>query len=224
MHRGLSPTSSEMAWQTALRQVLEVTHEPLSHAKVGWAVIGSGASTLQGCRLPPADIDILFAEPEGVHQFAQFMSVFAVPRRPREGELWLSSREQPVAFEPPDPQKEVWNFGRWMIADCKIEAAHIARPAGDPSMAQDWICEPGPRIWPHIRHVPFGRYQVPVVPLEIRLGTELLRERKERVDEIVAVLQGQGHDRELLRQALSRQHLAVAERLLTYNSEDTKCR
>ena len=82
MHRGLSPSSSEISWQTALRQVLEVTHEPLSHAKVGWAVIGSAASTLQGCRLPPADIDILFAEPEGVHQFAQFMSVFAVRLEP----------------------------------------------------------------------------------------------------------------------------------------------
>ena len=62
------------------------------------------------------------------------------------------------------------------IDDFKVEAAHIEPPPGHPG-AKDGvgIWEAGPEIWPYVQNVLFADYQVPVVPLEIQMGTTLQR-------------------------------------------------
>lgn len=62
-----------MSWQQALEVVLQTIHSPLERDQLRWAVIGSVASTLQGCPFVPRDIDLLTISPEGVRQIAQLM-------------------------------------------------------------------------------------------------------------------------------------------------------
>jgi len=77
------------------------------------------------------------------------------------------------------------------------------------------IWEAGPEIWPHIRRVSFRGHRVPVVPLEIQLGTSLGRGLDQRVAEIVRVLDRDGYDEMLIGKALSPDHYESFERLIS---------
>jgi hypothetical protein len=57
-------------------------------------------------------------------------------------------------------------------------------------------------------------YQLPVVPLEIQLETNLSRGLENRVDEIVAVFQENGYDCALIQKSLAKRHLKVLEGLM----------
>jgi hypothetical protein len=206
--------SDQVPWASALQRVLELAEKPLECEGVRWAVLGSVATALQGCRVVPGDMDLLFAEPAGVFRFGELMAGYALPKRLTGNELWFSSAEEPVASEPPNPHKQTWTFGRWKIDAFKVEAAHIAPPeAQSPGDEGSGIWEAGPWVWPDVVRVVFGRYQVPVVPLEIQLQTNLNRGLNDRVSEILAVFQRQGYDQALIEEALSRENRETFETL-----------
>jgi hypothetical protein len=195
-----------MLWPRALEIVLQVIDEPLRREQLRWAVIGSVASTLQGCHFEPGDIDILANAPETVQRIAEVMRPHTPlkPIAPPGNENWLSSQELPVNVGP-DPSGAVWHFARWLIDGVKIEVAHIQAPKGFATAADGaGIWEAGPEIWPHIRFVNFANFSVPVVPLEIQLQTNLGRGRTERCREIQRVLEENAYDRELLKKSLAR--------------------
>src|SRR6185295_1503511 len=142
-----------MSWQTALEIVLQTVHPPLQREQLRWAVIGSAASALQGCRFEPGDIDLLAEEPNTIVRLAEWMSPFAPPASPSPpgGEDWLSSQAMPVSVGP-DPSGSVWHFARWLIYGAKVEAAHIGPPEGFIlGKAGAGIWEAGPGLWPHVR-------------------------------------------------------------------------
>jgi hypothetical protein len=204
-----------MSWKKALVTILDVAGPLLMADPPLCAVIGSLASTLQGCQVSPRDIDLLAAEPDATYRYAESMSAYAPPQceHPPGHDDWLSSAELPISVGP-DEYGFHWHFGRWVIAGLKVEIAHIVAPEGFPTSAEGaGIWEAGPEIWPHLRRVPFAGRQVPVVPLEIQLETNLSRGLHERVAAIVAVLQEQGSDRRLLQKALHRKHRTAIEAL-----------
>jgi hypothetical protein len=207
---------SESNWQRPLEIVLQAIYEPLQREQLRWAVIGSVASALQGCRFEPGDIDLLTLEPETVVRLAEWMRPYAPARSPSPpGALdWLSSQEMPVSIGP-DPGGSVWHFTRWLIDGAKVEAAHI-RPTESFSRAQPGagIWEAGPELWPHVRLVAHSTYAVPVAPLEIQLQTNRGRGRTERVRELERVLQEKGCDRQVLRQSLAREYWEEFQELL----------
>jgi hypothetical protein len=202
------------SWRVALEQLLDTAYAGLEREEIGWAVVGSAASALQGCAIVPDDLDVLLCEAEGVTRFAQLMDTYA-PRtcvvEPGE-EGWVSSRQQPVSVGP-DKYGFVWHFGRWYVDGFKLEAAHIVPPE-EFALSADGagVWDVGPEIWPHIRHVPFAGYQVPVVPLEIQLQTCLRRGLEARAEAIAALLHARGAERELLKVSLSPEHLAWFDR------------
>jgi hypothetical protein len=204
-----------MSWELALKTVLRVAEPLFSGDEPPCAVIGSVASTLQGCQLTPRDLDLLAVRPEEVVRFAELMWAYA-PNHvepPTDHADWLSSEEQPLSIGP-DDYGFIWHFGRWLVDGVKVGMAHIAAPEGYPMSADGaGIWEAGPEIWPQIRKVPFAGLQVPVVPLEIQLHTSMSRKLEERTTELIAVLQS-SYDRDLVQKALSKAHRQAFDALI----------
>ena len=205
-----------MSWQTALEIVLQTIHAPLQAERLRWAIIGSAASAVQGCRFEPGDIDLLAFEPKTVLRLAELMGPYAPAHSPSPpgAEDWLSSQDLPVSIGP-DPGGSVWHFTRWLIDGAKVEAAHIRPPDGfSPSQPGAGIWEAGPGLWPHVRLVTFAGRSVPVAPLEIQLQTNRSRGRAERVSEIEHVMREKGYDQALLRQSLASEYWGEFQALL----------
>ena len=59
-----------MAWQEELRTVLEHISDPLAKEGLAWAVVGSTATALQGCRLTPHGLNVLVLEAESIYRLA----------------------------------------------------------------------------------------------------------------------------------------------------------
>ena len=208
-----------MSWEPVLELVLEIVYDSLEHDQVRWTIVGSVASALQGCQLAPNDVDFLAMNPEGVYRFAELMSLYTPPRcdYPPGDDNWHSSEELLVIPPPdhPDPHEYMWHFARWYVDGFKTEIAHIAPPVGQPTSSDGaGIWEAGPEVWPYVRYIQFAGYQVPAVPLEIQLETNLSRGLENRVDEIIAVLQENGYDCALIQKSLTSEHLKVFESLM----------
>ena len=205
-----------MPWESTLQQVLDCSYAGLERAQIRWAVIGSPASALQGCRIVPRDIDILVMAPEYVRRFAEFMTSYTPPvcAHSTDEDDWHSSREYPVDAGP-DDYGFVWHFARWYVDGFKVEVAHILPPEGFPTASSGaGIWEAGSEIWPHVKRIPFAGYQVPVVPLEIQLETNLTRGLRERVQAIITVFQERGYDPTLARRSLRSSHREAVEKLI----------
>ena len=203
---------SAIPWQDALRTVLEFTYDTAEKEGVGWAVVGSTATALQGCRLTPHDLDLLAQEPRSVFRFAELLSPFAAAGSAGVGDSFLSTPGVPVQVFLAGGH--YWHFARWMIDGFAAEVAHIADTEGH-DFHGDVVWECGPALWSHLRRVAFAGYSVPVVPLEFQVGINLDRDRTkhgednfDRVGEIARVFRANGYDRPLLEWALSPAHLA----------------
>ena len=205
-----------MSWELCLNTVLAVAQPVFAGDEPRCAVIGSVAAALQGCRVTPRDIDLLAFEPGVTSRFAELMSTCApeqCPHSPDHAE-WLSSAETPLSIGP-DAYGFTWHFGRWLVKGMKVEIAHIVAPERFPTSAEGaGIWEAGPEIWPYVRRVSFGEHRVPVVPLEIQVETAMQRGLEERAAEIVSVLKKRGYDQDLVRRALTKEHLQAFEALV----------
>ena len=95
-------------------------------------------------------------------------------------------------------------FLRFSLAGVKVEAAHIRPPltASVPAGAGG-IREASPTIWPWVYPLAWQGFQVPVVPLEIQLETNLTRGLEGRVAAIIDILCTGEYNKDLLRLALS---------------------
>jgi len=192
-----------MAWQDTLRTFLELTYDTLEKAGVGWAVAGSTATALQGCRLTPHGLNLLVQEPRWVFRLAELLAPF---------------QTEPVqAFT---EWNHYWHTAGFVINGGGVGVAHLADPQGrEFHGGVVWEC--GPAVWSHLRHVAFAGYSVPVVPLEFQVGTNLDRGRTKhgedtmnRVREIARVFRANGYDRALLEWALSPAHLARFDEII----------
>jgi hypothetical protein len=186
-----------MPWQETLRTVLEFTYDTLEKEGLAWAVVGSTATALQGCRLTPHGLNLLVREPDSVYRCAELFAPFVVtPAR---------------AFT---EWGDYWHTAGFLFDGAPAGVAHITNPKGrDFYGGIVWEC--GPALWSHLRRVAFAGDSVPVVPLEFQVGTNLDRGRTKhgedcmgRVREIARVFRANGYDRALLEWALSPDHLA----------------
>jgi hypothetical protein len=182
-----------------------------------WAVVGSAATALQGCRLEPQNIDLLTQKAGSVFRFAEALRPFAAAES--TGDFFLSTPARPVFVGPMGGLD--WHFGRWMIAGLTVEVAHIAPPEGYDSFSGPIVWECGPAIWPHHSRTAFAVYSVPVVPLEFQVGTNLDRGRTEhgedclgRVREVARVFRENGYDRARLEWAMDATHVAHFDEIM----------
>jgi hypothetical protein len=203
---------NEQKWKIALEQFLEKVYEKAAEKHIKWGIVGSVATYLQGCRIKPRDIDILVRKPSSVKFFADLLEDFyqeesdfdSITKEDTE-HLWFSTNKKPVD-ESVDQWNFKWVFARVMINETEVEVAHITAPEGHPILTNG-IWEAGTKIWPQIKRVPYLNYKIPVVPLEIQLGTNLGRGLDKRIDEILQVFKKEGYNRDLLNEALSSEML-----------------
>jgi len=212
-----------MAWQDTLRTVLEHVYDPLDKEGVGWAVCGSTATALQGCRLTPHGLNLLAQEPAGVYRFAELLRPFAAPDSPEVrqgmGDAVLSTPSVPVQIW--REWGALWHGAGFVIGDGGAGVCHIAPPQIREFNDRGIVWENGPALWRHLRRVAFAGYAVPVVPLEFQVGTNLDRGRTKhgedcmgRVREIARVFRTHGYDRALLEWAMDAAHLARFDEIM----------
>ena len=148
-------------------------------AEIDYRLVGTGAALLHGVSLPAADIDILVRERHGVDAFGSALSSF----RCLEAPAWLPETQQ--------------YYGNYEVngVELGISTVEVASDA-------DTIETFGRGPWEHFTLLPCGRYAVPTVALELRLITELFRNRPDRYQPLIQFMQTHGCDLDFIRRGI----------------------
>lgn len=167
----------------ALSVVLDRAMPGLAH--VEYRLVGTGAALLHGVRLPAADIDLLVRRREDVDSFAQILSGFLCIDPP----AWLPTAQQ-------------------YYANYEVEGVEVGISTVEVDSSFDTIETFGPGPWKHFVSLPCGRHMVPTVRLELRLITELYRDRPDRYKSLLEHLQAAGCDLDLVRRGMTTARLS----------------
>jgi len=148
-------------------------------AQIDYRLVGTGAALLHGVSLPAADIDILVRERYGVDTFGSALSSF----RCLEAPTWLAETRQ--------------YYGNYEVngVEVGISTVEVASDA-------DTIETFGRGPWEHFTLLACGRYAVPTVALELRLITELFRNRPDRYQPLIQFMQSHGCDLDYIRRGI----------------------
>jgi hypothetical protein len=156
--------------------------------------VGTGAAVQHGVDLPVGDIDLTFLERADVDAFGAALAPFECLEAP----AWL-------------PQ------ARQYYANYLVKGVEVGLSTVEVDTEADYIETYGPGLWEaHYRALPCGPYQVPTVDLELRLITELHRDRPDRYTPLIHYLRQHGCDLDLVRRGLEGGQLAqeTVERVL----------
>jgi hypothetical protein len=119
-----------------------------------YRLVGTAAALAQGVELPTGDVDILVARREHVDLFAAALSAYHCLAPP----VWLPEARQ--------------YFTHFAVEGIDVGASTVEVPVDTDAFE---CIGRGP--WEHWVDVRFGRYGVPSVRLELRLISELVRDR-----------------------------------------------
>jgi len=136
---------------TVLDQLAEVDTE------LDYRLVGTSAALLQGVPLAAGDVDILLARRPDVDTIAAALAPFPCRTAP----VWLPDSSQ--------------YFARYAVDDVDIEISTVEGP----TEAEPAECT-GAGPWRPYVLVPCGTHRVPAVRLELRLVSELVRNRPDR--------------------------------------------
>jgi hypothetical protein len=145
-----------------------------------YRLVGTGAALAQGVQLPTGDIDILVARRDEVDTFAAALSGFRCLDPP----AWLPKARQ--------------YFTHFEVDEIKVGASTVEVPTD----AETIECI-GRGPWQHYVHVNVGKHTVPAVALELRLVSELIRDRPDRYTPLLEYLRLHGGDLQLVRKSMS---------------------
>jgi len=144
-------------------------------ADIDYRLVGTGAALLHGVSLPVGDIDILVREREAVDAFGAALSPFKCLESP----AWLAEAHQ--------------YYGNYEVHGVEVGISTV-----EVESDIDTVETFGRGPWEHYVLLPCDRYAVPTVALELRLITELWRNRPERYHPIIAHLRTYGCDYEFI--------------------------
>lgn len=153
-------------------------------SNVEYRLVGTAAALLRGINLPSNDIDLLFKERQGVDLFHQ--------------ELTRSSTAE-VLVQPALLEGAGQYFARYSKDGVQFEFSTVEYTI---DAENDTVECFGRGPWEHFDLVPCCPYLIPVVAVELRLLTELSRNRVERIQPILAYLQTHPYDMALLQRGL----------------------
>jgi hypothetical protein len=151
----------------------------LEDSNVEYRLVGTGAALLHRVKLPAGDIDILVKERQGVKIFNYALSCFDCLMTP----TYLEDMRQ-------------------YYAEFRINKVEVGISSVEIETDEDWIETYGPRPWTHYVLLPCESHIVPTVKLELRLITELHRNRPERYTPIIEHMRINGYDQGLLRRGI----------------------
>ncbi|PZG21224.1 hypothetical protein C1J01_07135 [Nonomuraea aridisoli] len=175
------------ALETALTALRAVGVNPM------YRVGGTGAALLQGVRLPVGDLDLLVARRKDVDAFAAALSSFPCLYTAS----WLPESSQ--------------YFARYEVNGVHVEISTVEQETDSDGME---CIGRGP--WQHYVLIKCGSHRVPVVRLELRLATELLRDRPDRYEPLLDHMAAHGFDADLLRRAMTARGLSMERQRLVY--------
>ncbi|GAA0915795.1 hypothetical protein [Nonomuraea longicatena] len=156
-----------------------------------YRLAGTSAALLQGVRLPVGDIDLLASRRKDVDDFAAALTSFPC----MYAASWLPTASQ--------------YFVRYEVNGAMVEMSTVERETDSDAME---CIGRGP--WQHVVWVDCGPHQVPAVRLELRLASELVRDRADRYEPLLEHMRTQGCDLDLLHRAMTAQGLSAEHRRL----------
>jgi hypothetical protein len=168
---------------------LVLDHTELVCSHIEYRLVGTGAALLHGVDLPAGDIDILVKRRKNVETFATALSFFRCLSPP----TWLPHAHQ--------------YYGNYEVNGVEVGISTV-----ELETESDAIETYGPGPWVHCALLPCGPYTVPTVALELRLITELARQRADRYEPILSFLGNHGCDADLVVRGLDRLGLSAARR------------
>ena len=145
-----------------------------------YRLVGTGAALAQGVQLPTGDIDILVARRSEVDRFAAALSGFRCPEPP----AWLPDARQ--------------YFAHFQVNEIDVEASTVEVPTDT-----DTFEGIGRGPWQHYVDLDFGKHTVPAVVLELRLVSELVRNRPDRYMPLIEHMRSHSVDLQLTQRAMS---------------------
>jgi hypothetical protein len=150
---------------------------------VEYRVVGTAASALHGARVPVGDIDLLFRKRQDVDRFGAALASLPVAE---------------CLFPPTDLRDARQYFARYLIDGAMVELSTVE--VETESDTRECI---GRGPWQHYSRVACGKHVVPAVALELRLLTELGRNRPDRHTPITDHMRQHGCDLDLVRRGLA---------------------
>jgi hypothetical protein len=148
-------------------------------SEIDYRLVGTGAALLHGVSLPAADIDILVKERHHVDLFGSALSLF----RCLDAPIWLAETQQ-------------------YYCNYEVNGVEVGISTVEVLSDADHIETFGHGPWKHFTFLPCGRYFVPTVALELRLITELYRNRPDRYQPIIEFMQLDGCDLDFIQRGL----------------------
>ncbi|MEV4839120.1 hypothetical protein AB0K05_31795 [Nonomuraea sp. NPDC049486] len=181
----LRPADVTAALDTALTALRAVGADPV------YRVVGTSAALLQGVHLPVGDIDLLVTRREDVNAFAGALSSFPC----LYAASWLPEASQ-------------------YFTDYDVNGVAVGMSTLEEQVDSDGMECAGHGPWRHYVLIRCGSHRVPVVRLELRLITELLRDRPDRYEPLLDHLGTYGFDPDLLQRAMTARRLPAERRRL----------
>ncbi|MER7332773.1 MULTISPECIES: hypothetical protein [unclassified Micromonospora] len=168
--------------QAELRKILSkvLDHIDPGANGIGYRLVGTSAALLQGVELQASDVDILVARRDDVDTIAAALSRFPCLDPP----VWLPHAGQ--------------YFAHYEVDQIDVGVSTVERQADT-----DVLECVGTGPWQHYRPVQCGRHVVPAVRLELRLVSELYRDRPDRYMPLIDHLRMHGADLQLVQKAMT---------------------
>jgi hypothetical protein len=167
--------------------IIVLDHAMPACAEVEYRLVGTSAALLQGVPLPTGDIDILVKERAHVDAFgttlASYKCLFAPAWIPHGGQYY---------------------------AEYEVNGVGVGISTVETETASDAIECLGSGPWEHYVLVPCGPYTIPAVALELRLISELARDRPDRSTPLIQHMRAHGCDVELVRRGMEARGLPQA--------------
>ncbi|GIE81804.1 hypothetical protein Aph02nite_77540 [Actinoplanes philippinensis] len=144
-----------------------------------YRLVGTGAALAQAVSLPTGDIDILVARRSDVDALAAALAEFPCLTPP----VWLPDARQ--------------YYARFAVEGIDVGFSTVEWPVD----TDTFECA-GSGPWSHYVTIAIGTHLVPTVRLELRLVSELVRNRPDRIRPLVAHLRQQGGDLDLVHRSM----------------------
>lgn len=149
-------------------------------------MVGTAAALLHGCELPVGDVDFLMRERDHVDAFADALSTH-------------NCLVEPTFLQWSPPPRETGQY--W----CRYDAHGICVEAStvEATTESDCIEVIGSGPWTHYVSIKAGVHLLPTVRIELRLATELSRNRVQKYEPIVDWMIKSGCDLSLVKRAMN---------------------
>ncbi len=173
----LAPFLDQSSLQETLITYLD--HTMPACAPIDYRLVGTASALLQGVPLPAKDIDILVKNRAEVDAFGAALAAFECLVPP----AWLPEMRQ-------------------YYANYSVNGVEVGISTVEIESEADTIETFGRGPWDHFLLVTVGKYQVPAVALELRLITELYRDRPDRYKPLIEFIIQHGCDHGFLKRGL----------------------